>query len=578
MEAITPTALVYTPHAPRAVTQSSGVTHAAACLTGGETLFTPGAQPASLVLDFGEELVGVLELTVEAEGPTTVELIEGEDLEEALLLKDPFTPEHWYHQPRDVLSLQPGAQAVRNQGRRAFRFVNILVHGPGRLRLRRASMTLEHAPVAELGSFACSDAQLNDAWSISRRTIRLCMQSFYEDGIKRDGMLWIGDYRVEFLCATYLFGDTALARRSLEMFAQCRHEDGSLSAVALLAGGHMYPRIGYLGDLSKPGFLHRWVLDNYCADFVCGVWEYVLYTGDTALATSLGPVVHDVLGFLAKVELSVTTGGQTFITDNQPDDKNWWGSRAALAYQLAAAFADGAKIADLLGETALAENYRQQHRTRLPQAAATFGDPARAKCRDDFIPNATRSWHAHAAALLAGAITPAELRAVYPLLQADTAVRRPMAGFMEFYLLQAWLDAGLTREALDEMRSYYGQMLRSGATTTWEIVDRREPGIDHIVAAGRSHCHGWSAGPAYLLPAKILGVAPTAPGYREVSIRPSLGDLTWAKGEIPTPHGQIRISLTSPTTGEITLPAGITGTLLLGGCKPLPLAAGSTAF
>ena len=28
------------------------------------------------------------------------------------------------------------------------------------------------------------------------------------------------------------------------------------------------------------------------------------------------------------------------------------------------------------------------------------------------------------------------------------------------------LGSGLVREALDEMRSYYGQMLRSGATTT----------------------------------------------------------------------------------------------------------------
>ena len=521
MEAITPAALVFTPYAPRAVTQSSGVSEPTACLTGGETLFTPGAQPASLVLDFGEELVGILEITVEAESATTVELIEGEDLEEALLVKDPFPSEHWYHQPRDVLSLQPGAQAVRNQGRRAFRYVNILVHGPGRLRLRRAQMTLEHAPVAELGSFSCSDALLNDAWSISRRTMKLCMQGFYEDGIKRDGMLWIG-------------------------------------------------------DLATPGGLHQWVLDNYCADFVCGIWEYVLHTGDTALARELAPVVHGVLDFLSQVDLAVTKGGKTFITDNQPDDKDWWGSRSALAYQIAAAFADGAKLADLLGDGPRADRYRTGHRTRLPQAAAKFGDPAQAECRDDFGPGPTRSWHAHAAAFLAGALTSTELRTIYPLLQQDAKVRRPMAGFMEFYLLQAWMDAGLVREALDEMRSYYGQMLRSGATTTWELVDRREPGIDHIVAAGRSHCHGWSAGPANLLPAKILGVTPTAPGYREVSIRPALGDLTWAKGEIPTPHGQIRVSLTGPTTGEVTLPAGVTGTLQIAGRAPLRLTGGRT--
>jgi hypothetical protein len=132
-----------------------------------------------------------------------------------------------------------------------------------------------------------------------------------------------------------------------------------------------------------------------------------------------------------------------------------------------------------------------------------------------------------------------------------------MAGFMEFYLLQAWFDAGLAIAALDEMRSYYGQMLRSDATTTWELVDRRVPGIDHIVAAGRSHCHGWSAGPAYLLPAKILGVTPISPGFAEFDFQPQLGGLSFARGIIPTPHGMIEVNL-RPGRAEITVPSGTT--------------------
>jgi hypothetical protein len=569
--AITPAALVYTPHAPCAVAQSHGVILPEACLNGGESVLRPGA---SLVLDFGEELVGVVELAATADDATTVELIEGEDLEEALMVKDPFAPDHWYHQPRDILPVAAGVQTLRTQGRRAFRFVNAIVHGPGHLRLRSARMILEHAPVTDRGAFRCSDPVLNDAWQISRRTTRLCMQGYYEDGVKRDGMLWIGDYRVTFLCAHYLFGDAALARRSLEMFAQCRRPDGSLTAVALHAGGHLFPRISYLGDLSQPGGLHEWVLDNYCADFVSGVWEYVLHTGDTALARELAPVTRGVLDYLATVDLSTAAPGRNFITDNQPETKDWWGSRAALGYQLAAAFGDAAKLCDLLGDATLAEQCRQWRTTRLGETVDKFGDPAQASARDDLPAEATRSWHAHAAAFHAGALTPADLRRIFPLLQQDANVRRPMAGFMEFYLLQAWLGAGLVREALAEMRSYYGQMLRSGATTTWELVDRREPGIDHIQPAGRSHCHGWSAGPANHLSAHILGVMPTSPGYRTVDIRPALGDLAWAEGVVPTPHGEIHVSLTGPMTGEIALPAGITGTLYLPGRPPVSLGEG----
>ncbi len=571
-----PPSLVYTPCPPLAVTEAQGVLNRDACLRGGETLLSPGATPARLVLDFGEELVGVLALTLTAEAATKIELIYGEDLAEALLLEDPFPPEHWYHQPRDWLELPAGAQTVRHPGRRAFRFVNIVVHGPGSVRLRGAELMLEHAPAVERGRFECSDPLLNAAWQISRRTIRLCRQGFYEDGIKRDGMLWIGDYRVEFLCAHHLFEDAGLARRSLELFAQCRHDDGSLSAVALLAGGHLYPRIPYLGDLSKPGGLHVWVLANYCADFVVSVWEYILHTGDTALAHALESTVNGVLGFLVKVDLAQAASPKNFITDNQPDLADWWGSRAALAYQIAAAFAAGVRLADLRGAAEAADACRWQHRAWIGLAKTRFGDPAGAACRDDESPGATRSWHAHVAAYLAGALTPAELREVFPRLQGDPAVRRPMAGFMEFYLLQAWFDAGLVREGLDEMRSYYGQMLRSGATTTWELVDRRVPGIDRLVVAGRSHCHGWSAGPAYHLPAQILGVTPTLPGYAEVAIRPNLGDLAWARGEIPTPHGPIRVRLDGDDAGEVTLPTGVTATLHRPGREPVRLAGGRT--
>ncbi len=568
--------LARTPFQPRAVAHARRVRRRDACLSGGETLLQPGPEPSVLVLDFGEELVGVLELTVTADAGTRLELIYGEDLEEALLLKDPFPPEHWYHQPRDYLDLPAGNQIARQPGRRAFRYATLVVHGPGALGLRGAVMMQEHAPVTDRGWFNSSDPLLNEAWQISRRTLRLCMQGFYEDGVKRDGMLWLGDYRVEFLCAHPLFADATLARRSLEMFAHCRHDDGSLSAVALLAGGHMHPRIWYLGDLSNPGFLHHWVLANYCADFVSGVWEYVLHTGDVELARSLDDTVRGVLRFLGGFDLDQAVSPKNFITDNQPEQQDWWGSRAALAYQIAAAFGHGAELANLLGDPATGGQRRDEKLRRTRAAATRFGSPATAACRDHDDANATRSWHAHAAAYHANALGAAELRSIYPLLQADSAVRRPMAGFMEFYLLQAWFDAGLTREALTELRSYYGQMLRSGATTTWELVDRREPGIDHIVPAGRSHCHGWSAGPAYHCSAQILGVVPTAPGYREVTIRPNLGDLAWAEGEVATPHGPVHVAMSDANHGEVNLPAGVTATLELPGRPALRVEAGKS--
>jgi alpha-L-rhamnosidase len=562
--------LVHSAHGPGAVKLARGVEAPEACLRDGETVLRPAAgRPARLVLDFGEERVGQIELQGCAEGETTVELVPGEDLEEATLPADPFPPDFWYRQPRPRFTWPAGVLPGRVPGRHAFRYLQVIVHGPGVVRLRRAVLHQEHAPAEDRGWFSCSDPLLNEAWAISRRTVRLCRQAFYEDGIKRDAMLWIGDLRAAFLCSYPLFGDATVARRSYEVIARCARSDGSLPANALHAGGHAYPRVTCLGDLREPGGLGEWTLANYVVDFVAGLREYELLTGDGALLRELEAVWRGALRWLDTVDPREAAPHGTFITDNQPESVDyWWGSRSALAWQLVGGFNAGAELARLVGDAALAGQCLDIAARRRREALGWFGNPAAGAMRDDVSGESTQSWHAYAAAHQAGGLASGDLRAVFRRLATDPSVRRPMAGFMELYLLQAWMEAGLTREALDEMRSYWGQMLRSGATTTWEVVDRREVGIDHIKPAGRSHCHVWSAGPAYLLPTGVLGVRPVASGWSQVVVRPNLGGLNWAEGTVPTPHGDIRVSLEATGGGEVHLPAGVSGRLELPGQTP----------
>jgi hypothetical protein len=75
----------------------------------------------------------------------------------------------------------------------------------------------------------------------------------------------------------------------------------------------------------------------------------------------------------------------------------------------------------------------------------------------------------------------------------------------------------------------------------------------------RSHCHAWSAAPAFFLPTHILGVKPIEPGFAKVLIEPNLCDLKWAKGTIPTPLGKIEVSykISDDTfIADIKLPKG----------------------
>ena len=55
------------------------------------------------------------------------------------------------------------------------------------------------------------------------------------------------------------------------------------------------------------------------------------------------------------------------------------------------------------------------------------------------------------------------------------------------------------------------------------------------------YSHAWSGTPTYQLPARVLGVRPTKPGMTQIKIDPWLGDLTWAKGSVPTPYGMVKV-------------------------------------
>jgi hypothetical protein len=119
--------------------------------------------------------------------------------------------------------------------------------------------------------------------------------------------------------------------------------------------------------------------------------------------------------------------------------------------------------------------------------------------------------------------------------------------YMRFYELEALCRSRQYRHVLQEIRDYWGGMLRLGATSFWEAYDPTESGIQHYAMYGRkfgkSLCHAWGASPIYLLGKYYLGVSPTAPGYQTYLVEPELGGLKWMKGEVPTPNGNIILSV-----------------------------------
>lgn len=100
--------------------------------------------------------------------------------------------------------------------------------------------------------------------------------------------------------------------------------------------------------------------------------------------------------------------------------------------------------------------------------------------------------------------------------------------FMAFFQYEVLEKAGDVAAMLEDMRIHYGEMVRCGATTCWEQYP--ESPLNKAVEGmlSRSHCHAWSAAPAYFLSRQRPGRQAAGPlldvgGNRPRSLRSCLG-------------------------------------------------------
>ena len=553
---------------PRAVARTQRVMHPAGAIGAGPSpLLLSSRGTSQLTLDFGEEVVGSVCVKVRSQGPARVTLRYGENLQEALC--EIPTDEPGYCLPQDDFDLAGGQATLNHRGRRAFRYLRIAARGPSDVEVLDAAMTLRHYPVQARGHFRCSDDRLNRIWDISARTTRLCMQQFYEDGIKRDGLLWIGDYRVEYLCNTAAFGDHALARKCLHMMAASQREDGAIPSCCSHGGGHQHPEgIAYMPAGIPHACVADWILLNYDGDFISSVKEYVWHSGDRKILADLWPCLKRLAGFLMNFDMDQARAMDDYITDG-------FASLAATILNVLWGLGDLLTLAAWQGDASLEGPITRWRRDMEAKVWAKFHDPATGLFVEPSPDGgeSKTSWILNSYAVLAGLPkTSADAKALLQRVVATPNITRFNCGWGRFWTLTAMLENGLEQEAVDCIRRDWGQLLDCGLTTCIEgIPDNMADYFtsDEYKGIG-SACHGWSAGPCYLLPTHVLGVRPEAIGYERIEIRPHLGDLPWAEGTLPTPRGDIfvRWEKTPDLCGQIFLPDSVSGILTMPDGRP----------
>jgi hypothetical protein len=447
----------------------------------------------SFILDFGEHLAGYAQLSlrtfdIPVDAPVRLQLIFGEVLAEVAEPFDPYTgglTRAWLQD--ETINVDVVPQLVRLPRRYAFRYLKVTVvscstHGKFGFS-EIAAEAVSSADESKLAAFTPANAEDAALDRVGRATLRDCMQTVFEDGPKRDRRLWLGDLRLQALANYATYRNYGLVKRSLYILAGTCTDLGLVGTCSF--------------EQPQPVRGGNSILD-YTALFAPTVLEYFEASGDRATAEDLWPLVVKQLDFT----LEPVGPDGLLVTP-----KSWWcfidwhrtldkqaPEHAVVLVGLKATYA----LAHKLG--------RAEEVAFIPALVAKMEEAARKSLWDEqqglFVSGPKRevSWASQAWMVLAGVPSAEQAQRALRAVQANPAAEKPVTPYMHHYVVEALQTAGLNDEAAAYMRGYWGEMVKKGADTFWEVYvpgdDKLSPYKSHLM---NSYCHAWSCTATYLL-------------------------------------------------------------------------------
>ena len=407
------------------------------------------ANPPSLLLDFGEEVAGRVQVEPLTAG--VVQIGTGESLAEAV-----NAPWGGLHR----LTLAPGASAFTPYS--AFRYARLVF--PASASVARAPVRLrvmlddKYYPVEYKGAFSCSDPLLTKIWYTGAYTAHLCMQEDIWDAPKRDRARWSGDLHVSGRVIDTVFADKFLMEQTMERLRG--DAQGGQPAGA--------PPKDDVNSI--PGYSCAWI---------CTLADFQRHVGDAAYLARQHKALLSLLAYMQGETdnrgLFANTRGHWPFTDWSPGfDGDTPESRAATHLFYVRAARDAMFLLKEMGDkpnavkyAAWADTLTQSGRNYLFDAATgTYG----------------RRLQENAMAIYSGAATPAQAQVIAQTILSPGSAAWDKTGMPPYnsgvispyysnYVLYALSLAGHTEDALRVLRLYWSGMRAEGATTFWEAYD-----------------------------------------------------------------------------------------------------------
>jgi alpha-L-rhamnosidase len=485
------------------------------------------------LVDFGKETFGFVKLH-NLKGNGKISIYYGESKEEALSETDAMTLD------RLTINRTTGSDSVMPLSK-AFRFINIVKEN-GNISYDDVSMLYEYADVKQRGSFTCNDQEINKILEVAKYTLELNTREFFIDGIKRDRWVWSGDALQSYLMNYYSYFDNPTVTRTIQAL---RGKD--------------------------PVTAHINTIVDYTFYWFISVYDYYLYTGDKKFIEQVYPKMQTMMEYCLSRRnknglIEGLSGDWTFI-----DWAAGLSKKGEISFEqmlFARSLEAMSLCADIVDDKANASSYKAlagDLKTKLFLLYWNGQKQALVHSRVDGKQTENVTRYANMFGIFFNYFTEEQKQQVKKSVLLNDSIQKITTPYMRFYELEALSAMGEQDFVLKEMKSYWGGMLKLGATSFWEEYNPDKKGAEHLAMYGRkfgkSLCHAWGASPIYLLGKYYLGVSPTTPGYATYAVKPQLGGLQWMQGRVPTPNGDIELYC-STTQIKTKAVAGI-GTLNL---------------
>lgn len=502
-------------------------------------------EPPSILIDFGRLCVGRFKLEIDdAPAGARIDIGYGESLNITYI---------------DRYICKKGTQIFSPYHRRVARYVLLTFHDLRKsLVVSKVAFDFITYPVKQRGAFKCSDDKLTRVWATARRTLHLTMYDHFEDCPWREQKLYAGDMHVQGLASYYAYGDMQYVRKCLRQIGLLPYHDGWIAA----AGP---------GRCSE-----KYNILEYPARYIMSLRDYVLASGDMSLIKELYPIIQRQIKVYA--DMKHTRG--LLDTGYAGGFENWilisWGEIhkqgvvAGFNFLVLHALEAAAQLAVWLGrdnDALLYQNKAAWYRQCLNDQLWDSKKGLYADClaHGRLSPNA--SVETNTLAVLTRTALGKRRSSIIKKITSSNPPWIAKSPFFNCFVMEALFESGQYQSGLDIMRWYWHEMIDRDTDTFWEIFDCETPEGSNPYKSW-SMCHGWSAGPLYLIGAYLLGVIPVEPGFRKVRIRPRPLGIEWAAGIVPTPFGDIHVDWELRSKNlNIKIPKQIEIDLCLDNCR-----------